>query len=346
MITSISIDNTQKWDGIVKSFPNYDVTYLSDYAKAFQTNGEGTPKLIYFENGHTRAMNVIMERDIALSEPFRNKLEPDKWLDISTPYGYGGFWIEGMDSKIVEKEYEAYCRDMNYISEFVRFHLLSEYEKVFTGEIENPITNVVRTLDPPIDEIFMDFESKVRRNIKKAIRNGLTVKIDEDGAFAEEFLNLYYKTMERRHAKSSYFFPREYFSNINHMRGNYVYASVMLDGKVIASDMVLYGSENCYSFLCCSDSEYFEMRPNDLLKFEIIKWAKEKDLKRYVLGGGYGGDDSLFQFKRSFAPHGLYKFHVGKRVLNEKKYQDLVTIRKEIMGYDPGTNFFPQYRTN
>ena len=37
-------------------------------------------------------------------------------------------------------------------------------------------------------------------------------------------------------------------------------------------------------------------RANDFLKFEVIKWAKEKGFKNYVLGGGYGTDDGIFQY--------------------------------------------------
>ena len=32
-----------------------------------------------------------------------------------------------------------------------------------------------------------------------------------------------------------------------------------------------------------------------------------------VLGGGYGADDGIFRYKRSFAPHGLVPFFVGRR---------------------------------
>lgn len=97
MITTISVEERSKWDRIVRSFRNPDVNYFNAYAEAFHQCGEGEPKLIYFEKGQTRAINVIMERDIALAEPFQGKVEPNRWFDIATPYGYGGFWIEGDD---------------------------------------------------------------------------------------------------------------------------------------------------------------------------------------------------------------------------------------------------------
>lgn len=55
--------------------------------------------------------------------------------------------------------------------------------------------------------------------------------------------------------------------------------------KIISTELVLDGASNCYSYLGGTDSEYFYTRVNASLKYEIIKWAKEKGLKDFVLGG-------------------------------------------------------------
>ena len=73
MISTITIEEPDKWDAVVKSFKNYDVNYLSQYAKAFANNGEGYPLLIYFENNTSKALNVVMKRDISLNENFKGK---------------------------------------------------------------------------------------------------------------------------------------------------------------------------------------------------------------------------------------------------------------------------------
>ena len=91
---------------------------------------------------------------------------------------------------------------------------------------------------------------------------------------------------------------------------------------------MIYGGENAYSFLGGTDSEFFDFRPNDLLKFEIIKWAKEKGLKNFILGGGYGEDDGIFQYKSCLAPHGIVDFYIGKKIYDENSYEKLISIRK------------------
>lgn len=344
MISTITIDESDKWDAVVKSFKNYDVNYLSQYAKAFAENGEGYPLLIYFQNDTSKAINVVMKRDLSLNENFKGKLQPNEWFDLSTPYGYGGFWLEGEDFNTLDEEYELYCKNNGFISEFVRFHLFGEYRDIFNGIVESHTSNVVRSLDLDIDEMLMDFEHKVRKNLKKANKAGLKIEIDESGERIEEFLDIYYGTMDRNEAKSNFFFPESFFKTINEMTNNFVYIHVIHEDKVISTELVLFGSENCYSFLGGTHSDFFNLRPNDFLKFEIIKWAKNKGLERFILGGGYGEDDGIFRYKKSFAPNGIHKFYVGKRIFDEEKYCELIKIRSSNQDFDKDTNYFPKYR--
>ncbi|GAE88919.1 hypothetical protein [Acetivibrio straminisolvens] len=49
MVFFVNIDDNNKWDNIVKGFKNFDVYYLSGYVKAFQTHGDGEPKLFFMK---------------------------------------------------------------------------------------------------------------------------------------------------------------------------------------------------------------------------------------------------------------------------------------------------------
>lgn len=344
MFSVVTIDETEKWDDIVKSFKNYDVNYLSGYVKAFQLQDEGEPLLFYYNDGRTKAMNVVMKRDISKSMPFIGKLPINTWFDVSTPYGYGGFWIEGDGYDAVNEAYDSFCRDKGFVSEFVRFHLFTGYQQYYSGSIETHTHNVVRTLELPLDEMLMDFEHKVRKNIKRSNNAGLEVEIDADGARLDDFLKIYYGTMDRTSAKKDFFFSRKFFETLNEMQDKFVYIHILHENQVISTELVLYGTENCYSFLGGTNREYFHLRPNDLLKYELIKWAKGKGLKRFVLGGGYGSDDGIFKYKKSFAPNGIVNFYIGKKIFNNEVYRKLTNMRMLEEGYDKKTIYFPEYR--
>jgi lipid II:glycine glycyltransferase (peptidoglycan interpeptide bridge formation enzyme) len=195
----------------------------------------------------------------------------------------------------------------------------------------------VRDLAPNPEELWMDCEHKVRKNVKKARRAGVTIELDATGERLDDFLRLYERTLERRDAPARYRFPREFFERLPDAR---IYAHALHDGEVVSSELVLLSQLNAYSFLGGTASEAFDLRPNDLLKWELILWAKQAGKRRFVLGGGYGADDGIFRYKRSFAPHGLVPFFTGSRVLQPELYDEL-TERAGGTGEDA---FFPAYR--
>ncbi len=344
MISVIPIEEGERWDRWVRSFPEYDVCYLSGYAAAFQLHGEGEPQLITFDDGSTRAMNVVMRRDIAQCPHFSGRLPEGEWFDLSTPYGYGGFWFDGPNTAAVEEAYQDYLHTQGIVSEFVRFHLFGQAHRTFPGEVESRTQNVVRTLDLSWDEICRDFEHKVRKNLKKAERSGLRVEFDFAGQRLPEFLAIYHSTMERNQASDIYHFSEAFFRQLKELDGHILYVHVIHQEKVISSELLLYGTENCHSFLGGTEADYYSLRPNDLLKCEVIRWAQRAGLKRFILGGGYGQDDGIFRYKKSFAPHGLHKFYLGKRIVDQQKYQDLLELRAQLPGYDPDSRYFPKYR--
>lgn len=344
MITTFDISQNVEWDAAVKKIKNYDVFYLYGYLKAFHLQGNGEPLLIVYSDGIDYAINAVFCRDIAQDERFKGKLPEKTYYDLSSPYGYGG-WIGNIsDYTKLLKEWEEYCLQKNFVCEFVRFELFSDYYKYFEGDVESRTHNVVRNLEMPLEQMWMDFKQKVRKNVKKAVKSGLEIIIDEQGNYLNDFLSIYYGTMKRTHAKNEFFFSEKFFETLNTMRENYVYFHVKYGDKIISTELVLYGAENCYSYLGGTDSQYFDLRPNDFLKYEIIKWAKEKGLKNFVLGGGYGSDDGIFQYKTCLAPNGVVDFYIGKKIFDKEKYYEIVELRAVENPICRNSNYFPQYR--
>ena len=304
----------------------------------------GIPLLLLYEKGNDRAMNVVFRRDVAKDRKFKGKIEENTYFDLITPYGYGGFWgnVEKWDD--LNKEYQEYCQEKGYICEFVRFELFSTDRKYYAGNIETKTHNVIRNLEIPLDDIWMDFKQKVRKNVKRATKSNLQIIIENTDDHLKDFLDIYYSTMDRCDAQNSFFFSKDFFKEITLMSENIMYFYAVYDNKIISAELVIYGSQNCYSYLGGTNSEYFNVRPNDFLKYEIIKWAKEKGLKNFVLGGGYGVDDGIFQYKTSLAPKGIVDFYIGKRIFDEKEYRELLNLRIKENPRIKALQYFPQYR--
>ena len=342
----IHVEEGKRWNSCVRSFQNYDVFYLREYVLAFMNENEknGVPVLLYYENGADRAINVVFKRDVALDEKMQDKIAVGEYFDLVSPYGYGGFWGSITDYEALNRTYHEFCISQHYICEFLRFELFSDYHSHYDGEVETRTHNVVRNLEMSLDEMWMDFKQKVRKNVKKANNNHLEIVIENTDEHLQDFLDIYYSTMERSNAESEYYFSKEFFEILNRMSDNIMYFHVIYEGKVISTELVIYGAENCYSYLGGTNREYFDLRPNDFLKYEIIKWAKEKGLKNFVLGGGYGADDGIFQYKTCLAPKGIVDFYIGRKVFDDENYKKLVDIRAE---ENPGcleSGYFPKYR--
>ena len=79
---------------------------------------------------------------------------------------------------------------------------------------------------------------------------------------------------------------------------------MLSEGRVVSTELVFVAAEHVYSFLGGTLTEALELRANDLLKHEIIRWARDAGRKTFVLGGGYGAADGIFRYKLSFAPKG------------------------------------------
>jgi hypothetical protein len=273
--------------------------------------------------------------------------------DITTAYGYGGALAVGGAADHAPTfwtAFDAWCRERGVVSEFVRLSLFAEILLPYPGERQEKLTNVVRTLDLSEEELWRDFEHKVRKNVNKAKRSGVTVELDSTGAYLDDFLRIYTGTMERRDAKPSLCFPRRFFESIGRdLSGSCAYFHARHRGRVVSTELVLVSAENVYSYLGGTEEGAFDVRPNDLLKHELMLWVKRQGKKRFVIGGGNAPDDGIFRYKRAFAPDGLAPYFVGRRVLDRVAYDRLTANHlEEGRRRDPAWNhdggFFPAYR--
>ena len=302
--------------------------------------------MFYYADKEGTAVSVFMRYDLSNNPYFHGQIESNKYFDLVSPYGYGGYVWEGCDPKRVAREHQEFCMSNgNLISEVVKFHPLSQFVNSYSGVISSPFHNVIRSTEGSIEDIWMNFTQKVRKNVKKANSYGLLVFHESNSDHLDDFIRVYYKTMERTNADKEYFFDKSFFEALNIDKNNIEYFYAVKGTQIISVELVLYDNVCAYSFLGGTDEEYFELRPNDLLKYEIIKWANAKQLKYFVLGGGHGDDDGIYRYKQALAPQGKVDFFVGTDLFNEEKFKYLCDIRKkEEPDFSINNRLFPAYR--
>lgn len=346
MIKVFTIKQAREWDEIVDSFEQRDAYYYSGYQKAFMLHGDGQPMLFYYEDENTRAINVAMKRDIAKDNRFED-LQENKYFDLATPYGYGGFIVEGDNLDNLNSEYLEYCKDNSIISEFVRFHpVLDNKEKLknIYDVIELGSTITMDISDK--DLIWQNIHSKNRNVIRKATREGVTIHNGNSEELYHAFIKMYNKTMDKNDATNYYYFEKAFYDSIREDfadKSTLFYA--MFDNKIIAMSIILFANTGIHYHLSAFDMEYRNKAATNLLLYEVACWGCDKGYKTFHLGGGVGSkEDSLYSFKKAFNKNSNTTFSIGRKIFDKESYDKLVEIRKGEKTFDKESSFFPLYR--
>lgn len=324
-----------------------DLYFNPNYAKIYKEI-EGDSDTFVFECDFGKITNTFILRKIQW------EIGGQTYYDIVTPYGYGGPEAENVVNitKLMEAyklAFDEFCKGRNIICEFIRFHLFDNVDvrENYYGETLHLLDNVVVDTTGDFEsKIWLSYNYKVRKNVRKAMKNDLEIVIENNLEHLNDFLSIYNDTMDRNNAEDYYYFGRKYFEDIaKFLPDNYMFFHVFKDGKIVSTELVLCSENYAYSFLGGTFTEYYEFRPNDFLKNEIIKWCNLKSKKKFVLGGGYHKDDGIYKYKRCFTPDPDVTFYAGRYIFNQKVYDMAVEMRKEAdKEFDAKTGYFPKYR--
>jgi hypothetical protein len=273
--------------------------------------------------------------------------------DLTTAYAYGGPFAWNVDASEAAEfwaRFAEWARGIKAATSFARLSLFPETLLPFHGETVDRGPNVIRALVPE-EELWKDYDGKVRRNAQRARREGVTVVSDPKGERLDDFLKIYASTMDRHEAHDSYYFPRSMFETIiAELPGRFVFTHAMVGGRVVSSDLMLLSERTAYYWLGGTLADYFALRPNDLLKHETFLICRALGKERVVLGGGYKPDDGLIRYKRAFAPGSEARFLVGQATFDAALTERLVTLRRTweaLQGrpWTPAAEYFPPYRS-
>lgn len=344
MLTVFTLDQADEWDAVVRSFVEYDVYWLSGYVRAFFLHGDGDSLLLLYEGDGVRGANVVMRRDVADDRRFVQRIPRNLYFDLSSPHGYSGWLIEGDDTAGLFDAYQQWALEASIVSEFVRFHPLIEnhrpcegfYDVVRLGEV------VYMALESP-DAIWQNLTSKNRNVIRKAMANGVRVHNGSHPSIYRTFRELYEQTMDRDGADEYYYFGDSFYRSLcEDLPHNAWVFWAEKDGTVLAASVILVANGRMSYHLSgrLAGEQGGSLAATSLILYEAALWGCENGCVTFNLGGGVGSTaDSLFKFKRAFNKGPLSHFHVGRKVFDQARYDELLGMRGPAK-----SGFFPAYR--
>lgn len=338
------IENKAAWNEVIAGFPENDVYYTYEYCRWNAEKENGQAKLVYFQNDQGALIYPFILRKI------EHYIERQLY-DITTPYGYGGPLVSGNESVLDDfsRQFRKYCLEAGVVSEVIRLHPLLDNARYLDRYCNLHYIRKTTAVDltGAVSQIQENYSSMNKRNIKKALSNGLyCLEVDKSDENIHTFLKLYQGTMERKEAADYYYFG---FSSLQKQivdtpisKSHLLF--VYFGEKVIAAAILFTTQQFAHYHLGASDKRYLDLRPNNLIFHFMVELSKKMDCKLLHLGGGYQENDSLFHYKTSFSNDNNFDFYLGTNIYNFELYTELVQLAANRSHLKEG--FFPLYRSN
>jgi hypothetical protein len=148
--------------------------------------------------------------------------------------------------------------------------------------------DVVLDLRRGANFIFEGFPLNRRRDIRKAMRNGVEVSEATSEADAREYWAVYsaWKGTQRKQIHHVRDFAM--LAKVQQMRGNHRRFLARYNGQVVAAAGIRFYPGGLVEYANnCSRDEFLRLRPNDLLVWRMIEWACAGKFRALSMGGAH-----------------------------------------------------------
>lgn len=138
-------------------------------------------------------------------------------------------------------------------------------------------------LSPSEDELFAAFSKGHRADVKRAERDGVTVRVGTDVSDVDELHNMLIATTER---KAFEYHTAAYYRTMWRLFGDAGRLYVAeLNGQVVAASLVLAWGDNGLYLFAGSNRAGLDSRAGHLLQWHAIRWARERGARTWDLWG-------------------------------------------------------------
>lgn len=332
------IKSKKEWDSFLDNVDYYDFYHTYDYHELSIKDGEEFVLITYTIN------------DILIGLPFiLRQISGSIYKDITSVYGYAGPVSknvnENFDNLKFSEALKSCLKDQNIVSVFSRLNPFINFQHNVLkgiGEIKN-IGNIVNIdLLKPLDIQRQNYQRRIKTQINKA-RRLCTVKKVTTKEGLLQFIEIYYKNMDRVQARSSYYFKPDYFFKFiesKSLQTDLLLVTLNSSKTIIAGAMFTKTNNIIQYHISGCEEKYLDIAPIKLLIDEMRIRGTQEGYRYFNLGGGYGAqNDSLLRFKMSFSKQ-LVGFSVWNYIVNQDVYDELINPKETVQ-----LDYFPQYRS-
>lgn len=329
-------NSSQRWSEFVRKADIYDFHHTAYFHK-IDTNF--VSKLLLFSDDSNFVALPIVIRPI----------EGTEFCDLTSVYGYAGpvyHFDQGYNIAelldFFKKCFIDFCKEHNIVSVFSRLHPLIDQKSIIrdVGEIVDLNKTVSINLTLSLEEQRREYRKSLKSELNQLRRKAIVVREANTQKEIDQFIAIYYETMDRVGATSNYYFSQEYFHEFLNTSQFEVKLLVAVKNDHVVAGAIFTLTEKIMQYhLAGTAEEVIQETPMKLILDEARILGSKSSVESLHLGGGVGGhdDDSLFQFKSGFSKD-FKQFSVWKFIVNQEVYDQLSKGKVQ-------SSFFPLYRS-
>ncbi|MBU9673729.1 GNAT family N-acetyltransferase [Planococcus sp. CP5-4] len=318
-----------------------DIFFTPEWNEAYATHEGGEFQQFEWKSELGHIVYPFIKRPVPLLEG---------WFDTITAFGQSGPVIidakEGQRRALVDEfdaAFQDFCEQQRIVSEYIRFSSWVKNAEDFFLHYGLDMRGVVMYIDLTVDDPFhYEFSSAARQQVRRALKNGVTLEYDFTGDTLDDFCRLYDLTADRNDFPDHYLFdPGMLKESFKHLEGKQFLLNAKYDGKTVSSALIVHHGDYMHYHLVANDPEYFRCAGNSLIMAEACRYGKELGFSQFHLGGA--STEALYRFKRRFTKTEPLEILTGKRIRNSDMYGRLTELKRLQSGIE-NTGHFPLYR--
>jgi serine/alanine adding enzyme len=154
------------------------------------------------------------------------------------------------------------------------------------------------------EKIWEGYKKNIRRDVRKALRSGITIRSGDSREDVNIFYKLYLASMERNRSMAKY--PLRWFETLYEeltKKGLGAILMAELNEVAIAGVVLIYSVSSTHYFHNGSQYEFLKFCPNELLVHFSLEKAIEKGNSFFDFMGSDPNDLSLIRFKEKWGAH-------------------------------------------
>jgi len=301
--------NTPEWSDFVQKHPNGNIFQTPEMYEVYLKTNKFFPHILVAKDKNNKIIGCLMS---VIHRQYRGLLGRLTARSIIM----GGPLADQNNPEVLDvllRNYNKQLRTKAIYSQFRNLFNMNAYSGPFkqNGYRLEEHLDVLIDLKRTEKELEDQLHKERKRNIAKANNEGLIFKVLNDEESIKTLISILKKTYNR--VKMPFSYDTLFLTSKPILDNHVKFFGAFWEDKMIAGQVRLCYNDTVYAWYAGSDSDYFHMRPNDFLLWNVILWSKENNYSIFDFGGA--GKPGI--------PYGVrdYKLKFGGELVNYGRYQ-------------------------